>query len=130
MDVVSVHSEDLEKMIQHLVERIDIPLRLALHNADVRKDSIEFVELIGGSTRVPAFKARVAEFFGNREGLLSTTLNQDEAVARGCAFQVRARSKTDEREGGRRGRPRPLTRVFTSCVRVGRPCLLPASSAR
>jgi hypothetical protein len=71
-----------------LVERLDIPLRLALHAADVRKDSVEFVELIGGSTRVPAFKARVAEFFNNREGLLSTTLNQDEAVARGCAFQV------------------------------------------
>ena len=75
-------------MIKHLVERLDIPIRVALHAADVRKDNIEFVELIGGSTRVPAFKSRVAEFFGNREGLLSTTLNQDEAVARGCAFQV------------------------------------------
>jgi len=76
-------------MIKHLVERVEAPIRVALNQAEVPKDKVDFVELIGGCTRVPAIKQRVADFF-NREGILSTTLNQDEAVARGCAFQVRA----------------------------------------
>jgi len=55
----------------------------------IRKDQVEFVELIGGSTRVPAIRKIVGDFFGNKEGLISTTLNLDEAVARGAALQVR-----------------------------------------
>lgn len=43
------------------------------------------MELIGGSSRIPAVKELVKKIF-NREA--STTLNADEAVARGCALQV------------------------------------------
>jgi len=39
--------------------------------------------MVGGCTRVPALKAAIQKFFGKS---LSFTLNQDEAVARGCAF--------------------------------------------
>lgn len=40
---------------------------------------------MGGATRIPAIKERISKFFGKE---LSTTLNADEAVARGCALQV------------------------------------------
>jgi len=53
---------------------------------ELSKDDIYSVELVGGSSRIPAVKELVKKIF-NREG--STTLNADEAVARGCALQVR-----------------------------------------
>jgi molecular chaperone DnaK (HSP70) len=43
------------------------------------------VEIIGGSTRIPAVKELVKSVFGKEP---FTTLNADEAVARGCALQV------------------------------------------
>lgn len=45
------------------------------------------MEIIGGASRIPAIKERISKFFGKE---LSTTLNADEAVARGCALQVSA----------------------------------------
>lgn len=52
---------------------------------ELKKEDIYAVELVGGATRVPAVKERISKFFGKE---LSTTLNADEAVARGCALQV------------------------------------------
>ena len=43
------------------------------------------VEVVGGSTRIPAVKQIVNNVFRMDP---STTLNADEAVARGCALQV------------------------------------------
>lgn len=45
--------------------------------------SIHSVEIVGGSSRIPAFKGVVKTVFG-LEG--STTINTDEAVARGCVL--------------------------------------------
>jgi len=42
------------------------------------------VEIVGGSSRIPAIKQLIEIVFGK---VPSTTLNQDEAVARGCALQ-------------------------------------------
>merc|ERR1711939_706989 len=44
---------------------------------------IDAIEMGGGCTRVPSIKERISQFFGKQ---LSFTLNQDEAIARGCAF--------------------------------------------
>jgi molecular chaperone DnaK (HSP70) len=45
---------------------------------------IHSVEIVGGSSRIPGIKTRIEKIFGKAP---STTLNQDEAVARGCALQ-------------------------------------------
>ena len=52
---------------------------------ELKKEDIYAVEIVGGASRIPAIKERVSKFFGKE---LSTTLNADEAVARGCALQV------------------------------------------
>merc|ERR1711916_311472 len=44
------------------------------------------VEIVGGSSRVPWVKRMCSEAFGGKE--LSTTMNADESVARGCALQA------------------------------------------
>lgn len=53
--------------------------------AELSRDDIYAVEIVGGATRMPAIKERISRFFGKD---VSTTLNADEAVARGCALQV------------------------------------------
>lgn len=53
--------------------------------AELSRDDIYAVEIVGGATRIPAIKERIAKFFCKD---ISTTLNADEAVARGCALQV------------------------------------------
>jgi len=41
--------------------------------------------MVGGASRIPSVKERISKYFGKE---LNTTLNADEAVARGCALQV------------------------------------------
>uniref|UniRef100_A0A3B3SZN6 Heat shock protein family A (Hsp70) member 4 like n=1 Tax=Paramormyrops kingsleyae TaxID=1676925 RepID=A0A3B3SZN6_9TELE len=53
-------------------------------HTELTRDDIYAVEVVGGATRMPAVKERISKFFGKD---VSTTLNADEAVARGCALQ-------------------------------------------
>ncbi|OAA54804.1 heat shock protein hsp88 [Niveomyces insectorum RCEF 264] len=75
--------QEFEAMVEPLLARTAQPLERALADAGLTKDDIDIIEVVGGGTRVPAIKDRIQAFFGKP---LSFTLNQDEAVARGCAF--------------------------------------------
>ncbi|KAM3423928.1 hypothetical protein BST61_g1322 [Cercospora zeina] len=75
--------EELEQLVQPLLDRAHIPLEQALADAKLTKDDIDYIELVGGCTRVPALKAIIQDFFGKN---LNFTMNADEAIARGCAF--------------------------------------------
>ena len=75
--------EDLEGLLQPLLDRATVPLEQALAEAKLKVEDIDQIEMVGGCTRVPSLKERIGKFFGKP---LSYTLNQDEAVARGCAF--------------------------------------------
>ena len=84
VDVSGVLKRDeLEVLCQPLLDRVTVPLEQALADAKLKIEDIDFIEMVGGCTRVPALKERISKFFGKQ---LSFTLNQDEAVARGCAF--------------------------------------------
>lgn len=75
--------EELEVLVEPLLKRATAPLEQALLEAKLKVEDIDIIELVGGCTRVPALKERIHKFFGKT---LSFTLNQDEAIARGCAF--------------------------------------------
>ncbi|KAI9715825.1 MAG: adenyl-nucleotide exchange factor sse1 [Chrysothrix sp. TS-e1954] len=75
--------DEMEDLVKPLLNRATLPLEQALNDAKLKIEDIDGVELVGGCTRVPALKAAVQQFFNKP---LSFTLNQDEAVARGCAF--------------------------------------------
>ena len=75
--------DELEELVKPLLDRVTGPLEQALAEAKLKVEDIDAVEMIGGCTRVPSLKDRISRFFGKP---LSFTLNQDEAVARGCAF--------------------------------------------
>lgn len=61
-----------------------VPLMTPVEQAQVWLQDISAVEIIGGATQLPAVKAQISQFFTKD---VSTTLNTDEAVARGCALQ-------------------------------------------
>lgn len=73
-----------EEMCADMFARVEAPLQSLLEQTKLKKDDIYAVEIVGGASRIPAVKERISKFFGKE---LSTTLNADEAVARGCALQ-------------------------------------------
>ncbi|NP_001083317.1 heat shock protein family A (Hsp70) member 4 S homeolog [Xenopus laevis] len=80
----SMNRGHFEEMCDSLLSRIEPPLRSVLEQAKLKKEDVYAVEIVGGATRIPAVKERIMRFFGKE---VSTTLNADEAVARGCALQ-------------------------------------------
>src|SRR5262249_7342214 len=77
--------QTLEKMAEPLVARSLKRCELALADAKLAAKEVGAVVLVGGATRMPLVRRRVAELFG-REPLCS--LNPDEVVALGAAVQA------------------------------------------
>ena len=71
---------DFEAATAHLTQRTLTAVRKALRDAQLGKEAIDGVVLVGGSTRMPQVRKAVGSFFG-REPL--TNLNPDEVVALG-----------------------------------------------
>jgi len=61
------------------------PVEQVLKDANVKKEDIDEVVLVGGSTRIPKVQQLLKEFFGGKEP--SKGINPDEAVAYGAAVQ-------------------------------------------
>lgn len=76
-----------EKLIAPLVERTIQIAAATLEDAGVTPDQLGGVVLVGGSTRVPLVRTRVAEFFGKPP---LTDIDPDEVVAVGAALQAEA----------------------------------------
>ncbi|KAF9234306.1 HSP70-domain-containing protein [Melanogaster broomeanus] len=76
--------DEYEQLIAPVLERISGLLEQALAESGLTVDQIDAVELIGGSTRIPAVRACIQAPLGGKP--LSTTPNQDEAIARGATF--------------------------------------------
>lgn len=85
-----VHLEDkltraeFDNLTKDLVERTIEPVRKALKDANLDKDQIDEVLLVGGSTRIPAVQKMIKELLGKEP---NKTVNPDEVVACGAAIQ-------------------------------------------
>ena len=89
-------AEDFEAVTAHLTQRTLIAVRKALRDANLGREQIEGVVMVGGSTRMPQVRKAVASFFG-REPL--TNLNPEEVVALGAAIsanQLAGNNTSDE----------------------------------
>jgi len=81
-----------EGMIADLVDRTIIIFDRLLKSVAMSKKDIDNLILVGGMTRMPIVRRKVAEFFGREP---DTSLNPDEAVAIGAA--IHAASLTGEK---------------------------------
>ncbi|MBX3249112.1 MAG: Hsp70 family protein [Myxococcales bacterium] len=80
---VLVTRQELEQLIRPWLERSVALARDVLRLAGLTTSDVDDVLLVGGSTRVPAVHAAVAELFGRPP---SRRINPDEAVAIGAAL--------------------------------------------
>lgn len=81
----TVHRADFEAMINKLVQKTLFACRKTLKDADISFEDIGEVIMVGGSTRVPLVRQKVADYF-QCEPLVS--INPDEVVAIGAALQA------------------------------------------
>ena len=74
-----------QEMTADLVERCRVSFEKALTDAGLKKDQVNHVILVGGSTRMPAVQDLVFSLTGKEP---NKTVNPDEVVAEGAAVQA------------------------------------------
>ena len=82
--VCTLSRAKFEKMIDDIVAKTMTPVQNALKDAGVKKEEIDEILLVGGSTRIPLVKKTIEDFFGKAS---SASVNPDEVVAMGAAVQ-------------------------------------------
>ncbi|MEK0420936.1 MAG: Fe-S protein assembly chaperone HscA [Bacteroidota bacterium] len=75
-----------ETITLHLMDKTMHSLQMALKDAKLTPDEIDEVVVVGGSTRMPFVKQRLASLFGHIK--VNDTLNPDEVVALGAAVEA------------------------------------------
>ncbi|XP_003376356.1 heat shockprotein 4 [Trichinella spiralis] len=80
----SMKREEFDLLADGLWKRLETLLIEIQKQSNLSPDQIHSVELLGGSSRLPMVRTLVKKCFGKDP---STSLNQDEAVARGCTLQ-------------------------------------------
>mmetsp|Transcript_27424 Transcript_27424/g.69745 ORF Transcript_27424/g.69745 Transcript_27424/m.69745 type:complete len:1029 (-) Transcript_27424:524-3610(-) len=76
--------EDFEKLAGSFFERAAAPLKRVLERSGLKPEEIDYVELLGGGTRVPRLQAALQEVLGGRA--LDRHLDADEAVVLGASL--------------------------------------------
>ena len=73
-----------EAMIEPLVDKTIKTIESVIKDANLNKDDIQEIVMVGGSTRVPMVQERVGKVFGKA---LNKSVNPDEVVAMGAVLQ-------------------------------------------
>lgn len=85
IDVAStIQRNEMEELCSSLLQRVESCMKRCLKDSKLALEDIHVVEIVGGSSRIPAVKHLIEQIFGKTP---STQLNQDEAVSRGGALQ-------------------------------------------
>ncbi|MBW2241351.1 MAG: molecular chaperone DnaK [Deltaproteobacteria bacterium] len=82
---VTLTRERLEALVADLVDRLVEPCETAIEDAEIAKEGIDEVILVGGMTRMPRIQEKVAEIFGKKP---HKGVDPDEVVAAGAAIQA------------------------------------------
>lgn len=75
-----------EELCIDLFRKCIPPVEMVLKDAQVGKNEVSDIVLVGGSTRIPKVQSLLSDFFHGKE--LNKSINPDEAVAFGAAVQA------------------------------------------
>jgi molecular chaperone HscC len=82
---VAITRAQMQAWTQHILNRVELPIRRVLGDAQLKREDVDEVILVGGATRMPAVVDVVTRLFGKPP---HRRLNPDEVVARGAAVQA------------------------------------------
>lgn len=82
----TITRDNFESMCEPMMDKVKAVLEKAKAGMGVKVEEVDFIEMVGGSTRTPWVKKMVTEAFGGKE--LSYTMNAEESVCRGAALQA------------------------------------------
>lgn len=82
--VMKLTRAKLEALCSDIFDRLLVPCKKAMQDAEINKNQIDEVLLVGGSTRIPKVQQLVKDFFGKEP---NKSVNPDEVVALGAAVQ-------------------------------------------
>ncbi|MBL7701258.1 MAG: Fe-S protein assembly chaperone HscA [Ferruginibacter sp.] len=82
---ISLSRQQFEALIKPIIERTITSCKNALKDAGLKKNDIDEIVMVGGSTRVPLVKEMVSSFFEKKP---NDTVDPDEVVALGAAIQA------------------------------------------
>ena len=77
--------EEFNELIKPILDRLLIPCKNAINDAEMTQEDIDVVLMVGGSSRIPAVNDLVKEFFGQEP---NKCVNPDESVALGASIQA------------------------------------------
>ncbi len=77
--------DQFHQLVDPLIQKTLLPCRRTLRDAGISADEVQEVVMVGGSTRVPRVRDKVADFFG-RQPLVN--IDPDKVVAVGAAIQA------------------------------------------
>jgi L1 cell adhesion molecule like protein len=83
---ISLSRAKLESLCSDIFNRILNPIDLVIKDADINKNNIEEIILVGGTTRIPKIQELLSNYFNGKE--LNKSINPDEAVAYGASIQA------------------------------------------
>ena len=82
---LEINRAEFQNMTEDLVEKTKEPVNIAMEDTGLQPHEIDEVILVGGSTRLPAIKEFVSDFFNKDPNM---KINPDECVAIGAAIQA------------------------------------------
>ncbi len=80
---------ELEILVSEIIDQTLGPCQQALDDANLKREDVDVILLVGGQTRMPLVQSKVSEFFGKQP---HKGVNPDEVVAMGAALQGAALS--------------------------------------
>jgi molecular chaperone HscC len=82
---VTVMREQFQRWTNHILARIEMPIRRVLGDAGLQRSDVHEIILVGGATRMPSVAGLVVSLFAKEP---QQRLNPDEVVAMGAAVQA------------------------------------------
>lgn len=83
--LLSMKRSQMEEICVEIFSRIEKLYTKFLAQFALKLEDVDSIEIVGGSSRIPAVKNLINKVFGQQP---KTTMNQDEAVSRGCSLYL------------------------------------------